>query len=231
MISIRSTASLLALALGAATVGFAGETDKRPVDRPVVTHVGSGMASEPGRIVIEGRQLGLIQEVRLDGAILPVLRNNGYELVLAPAARDPGFGKLELAYPRGVLTEVLEFTPTLAAHHLPRHINLFLNGGDAGGFYALTYSFRLRTSPLQHSGIYYLDWLDMSSPFSGLVAAGWMDGVATEHFTWERLGLINRPVFFQALCTADDGRMCYSNVVAVYHGHPAPGSAPMPTFR
>ena len=115
MISIRYTASLLTLALGAATIGFAGEQDKTSPYQPVVTHVGSGMAVEPGRILIEGRGLGLIQEVRLDGAVLPVERNTGYQLWIAPPPRDPGFGKLELAYPR-VTVDDSPITAALAPH-------------------------------------------------------------------------------------------------------------------
>lgn len=181
------------------------------------------MAVEPGRILIEGRGLGLIQEVRLDGAVLPIERNTGYQLWIAPPPQDPGFGKLELAYPRGVISKVLEFTPTLMADHRARTTELFLNGGEGPGFYALNYSFRLRGTPLQHGGLYYLDWLDMSSPFSGLVGAGEFNGIAQETFHFERIALINRPVFFQALCTSHDGRMCYSNVAILLHGHPAPG--------
>jgi len=226
MISIRYSASLLALALGAATVGFANEGDKRPANFPVVTHVGSGAASHPGRIAIEGRGLGLIQEVRLDGVVLPVERNTGYELWIAPPPQDPGFGKLELFAPSGVITKVLEFTPTLVANHQPRTIDLTINPEPGGGFYALSFSFRMRTTPLARPGIYYMDWLDMSSPFSGLVAAGWFSGAASETFRWERLGLINRPVFFQALCTTDEGEMCYTNLAAVYHGHVLPGPTP-----
>lgn len=231
MISIRHSASLLALALGVATVGFAGETDKRPLNGPVVTHVGSAMAVEPGRILIEGRQLGLIQEVRLDGAVLPVERNTGYTLEIAPPPQVPGFSKLEFLYPRGVIQKGIEFTPSLMADHRRHTIDLYLNGGEGRGFYALTYSFRLRGAPIQRAGIYYLDWLDMSSPFSGLVGAGWFHSTAREVFHSERIALLNRPVFFQGLCTAEDGRMCYSNVATVYHGHPAPGPVPDPMIR
>jgi hypothetical protein len=195
---------------------FANEGDKRPVGRPVVTQVGEAMAEDPGRIMIEGQRLGLIQEVRLDGAVLPVVRNTGYALWIEPPPQDPGFGTLELFYPRGVLTETLEFAPTLMANHQPRRIELTLNGGPAGGgWYALSYSFRLNQTPVARAGIYYLDWLDMTSPYSGLVASGFFHSTAREVFQFERIGLVNRPIFFQSLCTTADGDMCYSNAVTV----------------
>jgi len=227
MKTIRYSLSVIALALGVATIGFAGEGDKRPVNPPVVTHVGSGMAPAPGHIVIEGKNLGVVQEVRLDGALLPVLRNSGYQLVIAPPAQEPGFAKLELFYPRGVIATTLEFTPTLVANRQAQRIDLTLHGSAWGDFYALSFSLRMRQPPLARPGIYYLECLDMNPQFSGLVGAGWFKGLAHKTFRMP-VGTYSSPVFFQYLSTTDEGAMCYSNMVSVYSGFHAPAPGPVP---
>jgi hypothetical protein len=228
MFRIRHSASLAAIVLGAATLAFANDGTKLQLaNQPVVTHVGYGMARDPGHIQIQGKNLGLIQEVRLDGVVVPVVRNNSYSLWLDLLPQEPGFGQLELFYPRGVLTESVSFTPTLVADHRPAGTLLTMDSGDSGGFYSLSYSIRMRSEPLSHLGIYYMNMIDTGIYNSGVVGADFFESrFATEVFQHGRLSLIGRPVHFQALCTADNGDMCYSNVASIYLGHFGPSDGP-----
>jgi hypothetical protein len=229
MFPIRHSASLAAIVLGAATLAFASEGQQhQQLYTPTVTHVGSGMARAPGRIEIQGTGLGLIQEVRLDDVVMPVVRSTPYSLWIEPGPQDPGFGKLELFYPRGVLTESLTFAPTLVANHKRNVVELTIDNGASGGFYALSYSLHLRSAQLAYSGIYYMDFLDMSVTRTfGLVGAEFFrNRTATEYFHHEWVALWGRPVYFQSLCVAENGDMCYSNPVMVRHGTLAPSDPP-----
>jgi hypothetical protein len=227
MFPIRHSASLAAIVLGAATLAFASEGHQQ-LYTPTVTNVGSGMARAPGRIEIQGTGLGLVQEVRLNDVVMPVVRSTPYSLWIEPGPQIPGFGKLELFYPRGVLTESLAFTPTLVANHMLRKIELTIDGGAPGGFYSLAYSLHLNTTPALVDGIYYMNWLDLSNPnHYGVIANEIFEGsTAVEVFHHDWIALFGRPVYFQSMCVTADGQMCFSNIAMVRHGTIAPSDPP-----
>ena len=208
--------TLAALALGTAALAFSQEGNIRPVGKPIVDEVGHGMAIAPGRIVVTGENLGLIHTVKLDGIVTPVVRNTGTRLVLAPAPGLPGFHALELEHGQGTFERVLELTPTLAARRAGEYLAVAVHGSDRG-WYELAYSLRHAATPQYYPGINFPNWLDMTTPHSGIAYGAYLPDGNRDTILWRvpTMMAMAAPVHLQALCETLDGVLCYSNAVTV----------------
>lgn len=211
--------ALTALALGTAALAFSQEGNTRPAAKPVVNEVGHGMAIAPGRIVVTGENLGLIHTVRLDGVELPVVRNTGTRLVLAPEPGLPGFHALELTHGQGTLERALELTPTLAVRRAGEYLAVAVHGSDRG-WYELAYSLKRAALPQYYTGINFPNWLDMTTPYSGVAYGAYLPDGNRDTFLWRvpTMLALTAPVHLQALCESLDGVLCYSNTVTVQPG-------------
>lgn len=208
--------TLAALALGTAALAFPQEGNTRPAPKPVVNEVGHGMAIAPGRIVVTGENLGLIRTVRLDGVELPVVRNTGTRLVLAPEPGLPGFHALALEHGQGTFERVLELTPTLAARRAGEFLAVTVHGSDRG-WYELAYSLKHAATPHYYPGINFPNLLDMTTLHSGIAYGAFLPDGNRDTILWRAptLMAVTAPVHLQALCETLDGVLCYSNMVTV----------------
>ena len=133
-LSSLPTLALAALVLAGSVAAQAG-----PV--PQVSSIPNRKPWAPGNLVINGTNLGLVFEVRLDGQSLPILRSSSTRIAAGPlSVRDPGFGQVELVSGRNVQTGVVEFVPTLSAARFGLRLRVRLNMGEPGT-YVLRYSY------------------------------------------------------------------------------------------
>lgn len=214
---------LAALSLGTAALSFPQESHLLPAPTPRVTEVGHGMAIEPGRIAVLGKNLGLVHTVRLDGVELPILRNTGTRLVIEPAPGFPGFHALELVHGQGRIERALELTPTLAAKRAGDLLAITVHGSDRG-WYELEYSFRLAGAPQYYPGINFPRLIDMNAPLSGVAFGAYLPDGNRATLLWQvpPVMAVQLPIHLQALCTSLDGVMCFSNAVTVHPGFVRP---------
>jgi hypothetical protein len=200
---------------------------------PVITRVESVLAYEPGFVSIYGQQLGLTMQVLVDGRAVPVIRKGATEIVIDTGPVDPGFAKLELVHPAGKVVGAIDFTPSLKAARNGNELRLRLHGG-LPCFYWLDFSYRCLDTPDIVPGVYYMWWLDMTAPASGMLRAGFVPdgqpvlfsmlvpplaGPLLQHNSVSGTGPLN----IQAYCMLvenDEDYLCYTNMVTV------PGFAP-----
>lgn len=214
-----------ALLLGLVPLGLAQQGSKpnvQPATRATVTAVDPAMAYGPGRVTIHGTNLGLIEEVRVAGRTVPILHNDGRELVIEPGQQDPGYALLELVQPDRLIRDKVEFLPALSARWRGNRIQVELHPGEPG-WYVLNYSYKRLRTPLVTEGIFYADCLDMTSARCGILASGFFASGERLLFPWvpvprgvEGPGELGAtiPMHIQALCMLE-GELCYSNVLTL----------------
>jgi hypothetical protein len=180
------------------------------------------MAYEPGPVEIRGTGLGLVTGLRLNGHALDILSNSGRRIVFEPPNQAPGFGLLELVRPHDSLTEPIEFMPSLQARWSGDQFQVRLNPGYPG-WVVLSYS--LRRNLLMHNvpDAYYGEWLDFSTPHSGVLTALVLSDGNPLELPWMRMprGLMEhgglgttRPIYLQAFCMLEH-ELCFTNMVSV----------------
>ena len=188
-------------------------------NEPHVSRIGSTCSFEPGAVTIEGRNLGLIWNVRVNGLNVPIVRRTATQLVIEPGAYDPGFYPVELSGPHGVVrAPSAEFTPSLTVRERRNRIEVTMHPGEAG-FYWVYYSYDELDVPTVHPGIHYMQRLDVTSPRSGMLVLGHAGDGEELIVPWmtmpEYLGQI-RPLKLQGFCQFDEGgEMCFTNLVRV----------------
>jgi hypothetical protein len=194
----------------------------RPEGRPTITYVEPAMAKEPGRISIQGTNLGLIMEVRVNGTVVPVVRNDGTEIVITPGNQDPGIARLELVNADEVLSTRLNFRPSLHGRYRGNKVQVALDPG-LPGFYFVNYSFKPARFPGITAGVYYMDLLDMTTPHSGMLVGGFSSDGAPMAFPWSPIphGLQGvggpgtvMPMNIQAFLMFGD-EYCWSNMLTL----------------
>ncbi|HEX6885971.1 MAG TPA: hypothetical protein VF530_21535 [Planctomycetota bacterium] len=167
---------------------------------PVIGSIPSRNAFDPGRVVINGSNLGLVLEVKVNGISLPITRVNATRLVAGPLPpQPPGFAPVELIWGRGRLNGILELTPNLSCSRRGLRITSRVNNGDAGS-YVLRFSTAALAEPVVDVGVYHARLLPLEAPILG--GGVFLDAtpVTVTHRVPVQVGMIGTPLFLQARC-------------------------------
>jgi len=191
-IVLRSVAGLVLLA-------SAGLAQTGPI--PAISSIPSRNAFAPGNVVVNGTNLGLVFDVKVNGISLPIVRVTAARLVAGPLApQAPGFAPVQLVHGRGTATGTLALTPTLTAGRRGLRVTSTLDLRAAGS-YVLRLSYTPLTTPVVDPGIYYGRWLPLDAT---VLSAGVLPD-ATPLVQTSRIpvqvGLIGAPLGLQADCT------------------------------
>jgi len=183
---------------------------------PVIGSIPSRNAFDPGRVVINGSNLGLILDVRVNGISLPIVRVTSTRLVAGPLApQAPGFAPVELIHGRGTVSGTLELTPNLQSSRRGLRVTSRLNNGGAGT-YALRFATAALPAPEVDAGIYYGRLLALDAPV--LSAGVFVDAtpLTVTNRIPAQVGLIGAPLFLQAHCTVEAELVeSYTNLATV----------------
>jgi hypothetical protein len=208
--------SLLTLALAGLALASSTAAQNAPV--PVISSIPNRKPWAPGNLVVNGSNLGLALQVKLDGQTLPIIRVGATRLVAGPLSpRDPGFGLVELVSGRGVESGTVEFVPTLTAARRGLRLSVRLNNGEPGT-YLLRYSYS-PFGPVSDPGIYGPRFLPTISNtlFAGIFPTS--APVTLNNLPMPiDIGLIGRDLRLQATCTGS-----VSNVTAYTNKAQVPG--------
>jgi hypothetical protein len=225
--------SVAALSLSAAGQSL-GEHPRVGQAETIVTGVEVAPAFEPGFVSIYGEQLGLVQQVMIDGQAMRMVRKSGREIVIDPGNMNPGFAALELVQPGRTIKTAIEFTPSLSATRNGNLVRISMNPGQAGDMWVM-WSYRCLATPAAVPGVYYHNMLDLSVESSGLLFVDhslWgepMEAVVAIPpavrggiFQLLKNGWVAGGVDFQAYCALQQSYLyggeqylCFSNMVEV----------------
>lgn len=190
------------------------------------------MAYEPGIVTIEGAELGLVEQVLVNGVPVRIVENNRSTMTIEPEPQHPGFAKLELVSPRQTVVTEIEFMPSLSVTRVGESLQLMLHAGEPGPYWVF-YSLDTLPSPFFYPGVYDCGWLDMTSSSCGLAASGFWWGGPVSLSTEIPPGYL-LPVYFQAVClynTEAEAEWSFSNATELppTHAWDMGDEVPLPT--
>ena len=137
--------------------------------QPDITAIPVRQADNPGNIVINGSNLGLVTDVKIDGVPVPIIRTRVDRIIVGPL--DPQlahFAAVRVSGGNSSDTGTLSLLPTLAATRRGFAVFPSIHNGDTGT-YVLRWSYQPDLLNIADKGIYGRRFL---SPFATVASVG-----------------------------------------------------------
>ncbi len=212
-----ATLALIVPALSA----LAPRSEAQLVFPPSISSVSSTNAFDPGRVFVQGTNLGLVSQVLINGEVVQIVRKTATRIVVQPEPTEPGFGLIELRSPAGSPQATVELTPTVKATRTPNRMTITLHGGDVGTF-VVYYSYGQLTTPEVVEGVYFHRLVDLGHPNSGILSTGSFpdsNPVTINRLVPTAIGLVGEPIFIQAVCDLGN-TSSFTNLFVIPSVHP-----------
>jgi len=137
---------------------------------PSISNIPVRQADAPGNVVINGVNLGLVTDVKIDNVSVPIVRARSNRLIVGPLGPElPRFAEVKVSGGSNSATGTLSLLPTLKAERRGFFVYPTIHNGDTGT-YILRHSF---AEPVSFSdfGIYGRRYL---SPFATIGGVGFI---------------------------------------------------------
>jgi hypothetical protein len=208
------TSSLLAVAsLALAAPALSAQVGPSPD----ISSVPARKSYSPGSVVINGTNLGLVTQVRINGVPTPISHVRPNRIVTQPIAPlNPGIGTVQVIGGSASDSAPIEFLPTLIAIQRGFRLTLKLNNGDTGT-YAVRFSYANPSGGVLDPGIYGPRYLGI---YASTIIAGVFPTASTLTLTGltipVQVGQIGAPLQLQALCYSPANNVtAYTNLATV----------------
>lgn len=212
---MKRIATVLSSFLGLAALATVTAAQNSP--RPDITSIPVRQANSPGNVVINGANLGLVTDVKIDGVPVPITRVRADRLIVGPLGPElPRFANVVVTSGNSSDSGTLSLLPTLSATRRGFGVFPVIHNGDTGSF-ILRRSYQAELNNSIDPGIYGRRFL---SPFATVVEMGFFpnaDPFPTSPFILPiEIGSIGETLKMQAECTANStGLIRYTNLAEV----------------
>ena len=185
--------------------------------QPDITSIPQRQADVPGNIVINGSNLGLVTDVKIDNVPVPIIRTRTDRIIVGPLAPQlPHFASVRVSGGNSSDTGTLSLLPTLSAQRQGFAVFPSVNNGDSGT-YILRWSYQPDLSFALDPGIYGRRFL---SPFATVASIGVIPNAnpfPLPPFALPiEVGAIGEDLKMQAECSAtSSGLVRYTNLAVV----------------
>jgi hypothetical protein len=192
---------------------------------PDITSIPQRQANSPGNIVINGSNLGLVTDVKIDGVPVPIIRTRTDRIIVGPLAPQLAhFAAVRVSGGNSSDTGTLSLLPTLSATRRGFAVFPSIHNGDTGT-YILRYTYQSDLVSIEDKGIYGRRFL---SPFATVSSVGVFPDAnpfSVAPFALPiQIGTIGENLKMQAECSATtSGLVRYTNLAEVVgFGNPFP---------
>ncbi|MEQ1892755.1 MAG: hypothetical protein ABL998_09455, partial [Planctomycetota bacterium] len=179
---------------------------------PDITSIPQRQADSPGNIVINGRNLGLVTEVKIDNVSVPIIRTRTDRIIVGPLAPQLAHFASVRVTGGSSDTGTLSLLPTLSASRRGFAVFPSVNNGDTGTF-VLRYSYQADLANAADAGIYGRRFLNLFSTVASVGVFPDANPFALPPFALPiEIGSIGEDLKMQAECSStSSGLVRYTN--------------------